>query len=387
MALNFPDAPTVNQSFAGPNGIVWVWDGTKWISGTGTNVAYAPLKDPVFTGDPRAPTPGVTDNDTSIANTAFVQSNMIVANNNKGRNLFHNPLFNIAQRGAGPWSGAQMTCDRWAQWFQNGSQTSQRIVADDGNRSQIGDEAAKYFFQTNFIGSATVGSANVFYQNIEHVHRLANKTVTVSFWAVGSAILKLGVSIDQKFGSGGSPSAGVGGTGKSVTVTQAFVRYSLTFNVPSVAGKTLGTNGDDSTAINFWFSAPSPSSDGVSGSVGVQSGTIYLWGMQVEVGSVMTPLDKPDPQVELANCQRFYQTGYFTLGVGGVAGVNNSGGSTYITQMRVAPTMVIIGNPSYTNASAGGIAYNNNINYTAYAMVGVTGYANFTLTWTASADI
>ena len=28
--LDFPAAPTLNQQFAGPNGIVWVWDGAKW---------------------------------------------------------------------------------------------------------------------------------------------------------------------------------------------------------------------------------------------------------------------------------------------------------------------------------------------------------------------
>lgn len=36
----------------------------------------APLASPVFTGDPKAPTPAVTDNDTSLATTAFVRSLM-----------------------------------------------------------------------------------------------------------------------------------------------------------------------------------------------------------------------------------------------------------------------------------------------------------------------
>lgn len=36
--------------------------------------AYAPLASPVFTGDPKAPTPLPNDNDTSIATTAFVQA-------------------------------------------------------------------------------------------------------------------------------------------------------------------------------------------------------------------------------------------------------------------------------------------------------------------------
>jgi len=43
-------------------------------SGGWTNLAsiFAPLANPIFTGDPRAPTPTAGDNDTSIATTAFV---------------------------------------------------------------------------------------------------------------------------------------------------------------------------------------------------------------------------------------------------------------------------------------------------------------------------
>jgi hypothetical protein len=40
----------------------------------GVTVAYAPIADPVFTGDPKAPTPATGDNDTSIATTAFVKA-------------------------------------------------------------------------------------------------------------------------------------------------------------------------------------------------------------------------------------------------------------------------------------------------------------------------
>jgi hypothetical protein len=39
-----------------------------------TNQNYAPLASPVFTGDPKAPTPATADNDTSIATTAFVKA-------------------------------------------------------------------------------------------------------------------------------------------------------------------------------------------------------------------------------------------------------------------------------------------------------------------------
>lgn len=41
--------------------------------------AYAPLASPTFTGDPKAPTPATTDNDTSVATTAFVKAALLAA--------------------------------------------------------------------------------------------------------------------------------------------------------------------------------------------------------------------------------------------------------------------------------------------------------------------
>lgn len=45
---------------------------SQWVSVGGSAVG-APSDSPVFTGDPRAPTPALSDNDTSIATTAFVK--------------------------------------------------------------------------------------------------------------------------------------------------------------------------------------------------------------------------------------------------------------------------------------------------------------------------
>ena len=45
---------------------------TDWV--TLNLAAYAPLASPTFTGDPQAPTPATSDNDTSIATTAFVKA-------------------------------------------------------------------------------------------------------------------------------------------------------------------------------------------------------------------------------------------------------------------------------------------------------------------------
>ena len=115
MPLDFPNSPTVGATYTGPGGVVWTYDGAKWASGASTT-AFAPIDSPAFTGDPTAPTPAYGDNDTSVATTAFVQAAVAPMTNNVGRNLIHNSLFNVAQRGAGPFTttgalyAGQMAC-------------------------------------------------------------------------------------------------------------------------------------------------------------------------------------------------------------------------------------------------------------------------------------
>ena len=150
-------------------------------------------------------------------------------------------------------------------------------------------------------GSATGGAYTQLSQAIESARRLSGKTVTLSLWASGSAALKLGVGFYQSFGTGGTGISGiVYSSSQQVTTSTTFTRYSLTFVLPSTAGKTFGTNGDDLTQLILTFSDPA--------FVGAQTGSVSIWGVQLEVGSTATPLEKIDPQQDLAKCQRFYFT-------------------------------------------------------------------------------
>jgi hypothetical protein len=271
------------------------------------------------------------------------------AANNVGRNLIHNPLFNIAQRGVGPFTTAGYTLDRWyaAQGADAISLTQGTLASDP----QIGDEAVKSYLRNAFTGNAGAGGVVTVYQPIEDVRRLAGKTITVSFWAVATPALKLGISLDQYFGTGGSPSSPIQGAGQSVTLSTSWARYTLTFALPSAAGKTLGTNNDSMTSVFFWGS--SGSSNAVrAGNIGVQSGVISITGVQLEVGGVATPLEKPDPRYDLANCQRFYQQHLQVLMNGYNAATVGIYGDYFLpVTMRAAPT-VTFANVSYANAFA-----------------------------------
>ena len=444
MALDFPASPTNGQIFTG-GGATWMWDGTKWVNGASAT-AYAPIASPAFTGNPTGPTPPPGDNDTSLATTAFVMAatggvgggatiaaappalnpgalwwdsiggrlyvryddgntvqyvpatniaglaSAAASLNNVGRNLIHNPLFNVAQRGLGPFTTNVFTIDRWRINFggTGATYTQNQVAAADSDRASIGDEAARYILQNEFVGGIDAAAYTVVQQAIEGVRRLSGKTVTLSFWAtqsVGSPS-RIGASINQIFGTGGAPSANVPGNGQSATLPGSagtWQRYSFTFTLPSTAGKTPGTNGDDYTQLQIWLSAGA-SNAASSGGVGTQSGTIWLWGVQLEIGSVATPLEKPDPRYDLSKCLRFYQTGAVYI-----EGYNNTGGALsyqvpFMGPMRAVPVMQLA-NQAYVNASG---ATATNANFTGFAfraLVTATGAAVASALFNASADL
>lgn len=322
-----------------------------------TDTTLAPLASPGLTGTPTAPTvTPATDSSTKLATTAFVQSAIATlaptapagAINNVGRNLIHNPMFNIQQRGVGSWSANNsFMADRWVLYTALDTGINFNIFAvSDAVRSQIGDEAAKWMLSGAFTGNAGAGSYTQLRQNIESVNRLSGKTVTISFYAVAAAAgTKVGINMLQNFGSGGSPSAVVGAltTGLSVTLSAGWARYSVTITLPSIAGKTLGTNGDDFTGLQLFLSSGSTNNAG-AGNIGVQTGTVQFWGVQLEIGTAATPLEKPDPQQDLAKCQRFYQT--FQIFAGGYSGAAIAAIASIMfpVVMRATPALAVTTN-------------------------------------------
>jgi hypothetical protein len=118
----------------------------------------------------------------------------------------------------------------------------------------------------------------------------------------------------------------------------------------------------------------------------VQSTFIQLWGVQLEIGTVATPLEKPDPQQDLAKCQRFYQTYVVMM----TAYQGASSGFNYFfpfsTMMRAAPVIAFQGT-SYINAS--GITSNGTYGsgFIPQATATATGLVQFASTFTASADL
>jgi hypothetical protein len=312
-----------------------------------------------------------------------------------GRNLFHNGLFRVQQRGAGPFTSNTYTADRWLLALSVSTASVTIFALSDADRAAIGDEAATFGLQNVVGGTSGAGDFVEMIQRIESVNRTSNKTVIVSFWAkANTGTPKLGFSMQQSFGSGGSPSAGVTGIGSQpITLSTTWTRYSVAIAIPSVAGKTFGTTPNtDFLAVNFCQSSGA-TNNSILGSPGVQSYTLQLWGMQFEVvpsvSTIPTPLEKPDPRYDLANCQRFYQVGGATFGSTGTTSGTLFGYVPLPVSMRAAPSVVGTNSGSANVTSPNVVSSSTNTTGAVVATGTCTasGVYLLNLTFTASADL
>jgi hypothetical protein len=210
---------------------------------------------------------------------------------------------------------------------------------------------AKQYCRIVTVGQAqTTDRAVLAYTGIEDVRTFAGQTITISFWAkAATGTPSVAVEFAQAFGLGGSPSATVTGIGAAKTaITTSWARYSFNVSVPSISGKTIGTDANSSALVfNIWTSAGS-SFDARTASLGLQNVTIDLWGVQVEAGTVATPFQTATGTIqgELAACQRYYirlggNAAYETLGTS--YNVSTTSMKAIIglpVSMRVIPTAI-----------------------------------------------
>jgi hypothetical protein len=235
-----------------------------------SDTTRAPLASPTFTGTPAAPTATTGTNTTQLATTAFVQSQMVASG-----------------AGVSTWNtraGAVV--------LQQADITAVGALHDVG-RNRLHNAG----FSINQRGY-TSGTA------------LAAGAYAHDRWKAGS-----------------------GGCTYTFTQTQPFTTITITagslqqiVEAMNVEGGTytLSWTGTAQGRVNAGTYAASPvtvTGLAVNTAITVEFNTGTLGRIQLEVGSVATPLEKPDPRYDLANCQRFaFMLQSFGFGSGAYSG-------------------------------------------------------------------
>ena len=288
-----------------------------------------------------------------------------------GKNKILNSDFSIWQRGTSFTVDNTYTADRWRMTLSGATATTSRQSFTAGQTDVPNNPT--YFLRY----AVSVGDNFTRIETLnENVNTFSGQTITISFWAKGTnpAGGSLDVYYVQNFGSGGSTAvSNVAGT---FSLTASWARYSFTYAVPSVSGKTIGAN-------NYWqVDIRQPVGD-----TGVAAWTLDLANVQVEAGSVATDFQTATGtlQGELAACQRYYVrlgVNYGSNPLFGLGSASSATGAYFFTElpvpMRVRPTSIDIQGlqsvtPTGATAAPTGAAIETNISTNKTMCITATG--------------
>ena len=247
------------------------------------------------------------------------------------KNLLINGNFDFWQRGTSwaAYANSIYTADRWI------DRSAGTTIAPSRQSFATGQTAVPngpaYFHRAVIASVAGASNYARSEYRMEGVAPSAGQICTLSFWAKADAPKKLATEFAQYFGSGGAPSAPALQIGVTqFSLTTAWQKFSATIVMPSIAGATMGTNGDDTLRFWFWYDAGSTFNVD-TGTMGQQSGTFDIAQVQLEVGSVPTPFEMRPFGLELSLCQRYFEKSY---DVGTAPGTNTTLG---IMQFFMSP--------------------------------------------------
>jgi len=239
------------------------------------------------------------------------------------KNKVINGGFDIWQRGTSFSTNNVYTADRWVIVGASGQTVSVSQQSFTPGTAPVSGYEGTYFVRLGWSG--TPSGTYWFTQRVEDVRTLAGQTVTLSFWAKASSTTSAFTPMfEQNFGSGGSSI--VGTTGSAITLTTSWQRFTQTFSIPSISGKTIGTS-------SYLEVRP------LVGSTAVTGNSIDIWGVQVEKGSIATEFEQRFIGDELRLCQRYYCLVDYAVGIV-VGSTSVQLGVVFPLEMRVSPSTV-----------------------------------------------
>jgi hypothetical protein len=259
-----------------------------------------------------------------------------------GKNKFLNADFKIWQRGSSftGFSSGQFFADRFSCNF-NGSGATRTVSQQTFTpaTAPVAGYEGQYFLRYAQSVAGTGGGYNQLKTWIEDVRSVTpNTTYTLSFWAKAAAAKNVDVIVGQSFGSGGSGDVETT-IQASQALTTSWVRYSYTFTVPSISGKTVGTGSYAFVYLGL------PNND---------TFTIDTWGWQLEQANTATAFQTATGTIsgELGACQRYYYPLAIT-NIDASLTVNRTSTTTSETMIYLPVSMRSI--PSIVLVAVGGV--------------------------------
>lgn len=284
---------------------------------------------------------------TATFNGVNLRSGMIDADNK-----IVNGAFDFWQRGTS-FTTAVYTADRWVVGLSTGTVTTSRQAFATGD--VLGSNNPQYFLRQTVSGQSTAAGYAIVNQRIESVRSYAGQTITILGWAKrSSGSGNMAVELFQYFGTGGSPSATTFVSPVTVSLTGSWAPFAVTVTVPSITGKTLGTNNNDYLSLQFWTSAGTDFNSRTN-SLGLQTIGVDLWGIHIKVGthttSIISEYKQPELGIEEFRCARYFERLSNEVGLDTVSGRifalrqsnDGVGELQYLAPKRVSPTITIQG--------------------------------------------
>ncbi len=137
--------------------------------------------------------------------------------------------------------GTSFTVDGYglAQWEHSEGDASGTTSRQSFTVGQTDVPGEPIYYYRHTRPSASFIDSTMFNQKMESLEDLIGP-VRVGFWAKADSAFTFDVNIDQDFGGGGS--ATVSQQAQTFSVTSSWQYFSFAFTLPSISGKTIGTN-------------------------------------------------------------------------------------------------------------------------------------------------
>lgn len=223
-----------------------------------------------------------------------MSTNAVVLASAAGTGFFRNKLingaFDVWQRGTSFSAVTPIfTADRWFVTHAGSALVASYTRLDAAG---VWGEAKYYIRLARTSGSGM--TQHSFTQRIEGVETLQGSKATFSFDCRDvNGAQTIGVRLVQNFGSSGSADVTIASQSVSVPTGSTPQRRSVTFDIPSIAGKTIGANNYLALIIDLPLGG---------------NFQIDISNAQLEAGAVATPFERRPPGQELLLCKRYCES-------------------------------------------------------------------------------